>query len=83
MDLYPTAETWTPGAIAPADGNVASAVAPASVPASGRQGPDADAHLPGRAPMPTHTYSMIRRATKMVALQLRLILARTTSGSRI
>src|SRR6266478_1439704 len=45
MDLYPTAETWTPGAIAPADGNVASAVAPASVPASGRQGPDADAHL--------------------------------------
>src|SRR5260370_29038647 len=45
MDLYPTAETWTPGAIAPADGNMASAVAPASVPASGRQGPDADAHL--------------------------------------
>src|SRR5712692_3615116 len=31
MDLYPTAETWTgtPGAIAPADGNAASAVAPA------------------------------------------------------
>jgi hypothetical protein len=36
MDLYPTTETWTgtPGAIAPADGNVASAVAPASLPAS-------------------------------------------------
>src|SRR5260370_39043943 len=36
MDLYPTAETWTgtPGAIAPADGNAASAVAPASLPAS-------------------------------------------------
>src|SRR6266446_6233457 len=31
MDLYPTTETWTrtPGAIAPADGNAASAVAPA------------------------------------------------------
>src|SRR5258707_15381882 len=31
MDLYPTAETWTgtPGAIAPADGNAASSVAPA------------------------------------------------------
>src|SRR6266446_1462515 len=31
MDLYPTAETWTgtPGAIAPADGNAASAAAPA------------------------------------------------------
>jgi len=36
MDLYPTAETWTgtPGAIAPADGNAASAVAPVSLPAS-------------------------------------------------
>src|ERR1700687_598552 len=47
MALSPTAETGTgpPGAIAPADGNAASAVAPASVPASGRQGPDADAHL--------------------------------------
>src|SRR6266851_7206832 len=35
MNLYPTAETWTgtPGAIAPADGNAASAVAPASLPA--------------------------------------------------
>src|ERR1700736_6973115 len=33
MDLYPTTETWigTPGAIAPADGNAASAVAPASL----------------------------------------------------
>src|SRR6266849_1694180 len=45
MDLYPTAETWTPGAIAPADGNVASAVAPASLPASGVRGHDGDAHL--------------------------------------
>src|ERR1700739_2183222 len=37
MDLYPTAETWTgtPGAIAPADGNAASGVAPASSPVSG------------------------------------------------
>src|ERR1700682_3695069 len=36
MDLYRTAETWTgtPGTIAPADGNVASAAAPASLPAS-------------------------------------------------
>jgi hypothetical protein len=36
MDLYPTTETWTgtPGAIAPADGNAATAVAPASLPAS-------------------------------------------------
>jgi hypothetical protein len=35
MDLYPTTETWTgtPGAIAPADGNAARAVAPASLPA--------------------------------------------------
>ena len=34
MDLYRTAETWsgTPGAIAPADGNLASGVAPASLP---------------------------------------------------
>src|SRR6266853_1795107 len=47
MDLYPRAESWsgTPGAIAPADGNVARAVAPASFPASGPHGYDADAHL--------------------------------------
>src|ERR1700730_11432799 len=47
MDLYPTTETWTgtPGAIAPADGNAARAVAPASLPASGARGHDADAHL--------------------------------------
>src|SRR5712671_5197155 len=47
MDLYPRAESWsgTPGAIAPADGNAASAVAPASSPASGPHGYDADAHL--------------------------------------
>jgi hypothetical protein len=47
MDLYPTAETWTgtPGAIAPADGNAARVVAPASLPASGARGHDADAHL--------------------------------------
>src|SRR5882762_8854934 len=34
MDLYRTAETWsgTPGAIAPADGNLGSGVAPASLP---------------------------------------------------
>src|ERR1700719_614101 len=34
MDLYPTAETWTgtPGAIAPADGNVGNAAAQASRP---------------------------------------------------
>jgi len=36
MDLYSTTETWTgtPGAIAPADGNATSAVAPASLPAT-------------------------------------------------
>src|SRR5579859_3417404 len=36
MDLYPTSETWTgtPGTIAPADGNAARSVAPASLPAS-------------------------------------------------
>src|SRR6202166_4702592 len=36
MDPYPTTEIWTgtPGASAPADGNAASAVAPASSPAS-------------------------------------------------
>src|ERR1700688_5197764 len=36
MDLYPTTETWTgtPGTIAPADGNAASAAAPASLPPS-------------------------------------------------
>jgi hypothetical protein len=36
MDLYPTTETWTgaPGAIAPADGNAASAAAAASLPPS-------------------------------------------------
>src|SRR5882762_5302805 len=47
MDLYPRAESWsgTPGAIAPADGNAARAVAPASFPASGPHGYDADAHL--------------------------------------
>src|SRR3981189_2464152 len=47
MDLYPRAESWsgTPGAIAPADGNAARAVAPASSPASGPHGYDADAHL--------------------------------------
>ena len=47
MDLYPRAETWsgTPGAIAPADGNAARAVAPASLPASGPHGYDADAQL--------------------------------------
>ncbi len=35
MDLYRTAESWTgiPGTIAPADGNLASGVAPASLPA--------------------------------------------------
>src|SRR5712664_2999879 len=35
MDLYHTAETWsaTPGAIAPADGNLSSSAAPASLPA--------------------------------------------------
>src|SRR6266851_706540 len=44
MDLYPTAETWTgtPGAIAPADGNAARAVAPASLPASRVRGHDGD-----------------------------------------
>src|ERR1700682_454792 len=44
MDLYPTTETWTgvPGAIAPADGNAASAVAPASRPASARYGDGRD-----------------------------------------
>jgi len=42
MDLYPTTETWTgtPGAIAPADGNVASGVAPASLPADDTRGFD-------------------------------------------
>src|SRR5712671_2268848 len=47
MDLYPRAESWsgTPGAIAPADGNAARAVAPASSPASGPHSYDADAHL--------------------------------------
>src|SRR6266403_2197093 len=47
MDLYPRAESWsgTPGAIAPADGNAARAVEPASSPASGPHGYDADAHL--------------------------------------
>jgi hypothetical protein len=48
MDLYPATETWTgnPGAIAPADGNVASGVAPASsLPASGTHGFDDRAHL--------------------------------------
>src|SRR5258708_35465299 len=47
MDLYPRAESWsgTPGAIAPADGNAARAVAPAPFPASGPHGYDADAHL--------------------------------------
>jgi hypothetical protein len=47
MDLYPRAESWsgTPGAIAPADGNAARAVAPVSFPASGPHGYDADAHL--------------------------------------
>src|SRR6202140_2322699 len=36
MDPYPTTEIWTgtPGTIAPADGNAASAVAPSSLPAS-------------------------------------------------
>jgi hypothetical protein len=36
MNSYTTAETWTgtPGAIAPADGNAASALSPASLPAS-------------------------------------------------
>ena len=45
MDLYPTTETWTgaPGAIAPADGNTASAVAPASLPASSAHAFDGDA----------------------------------------
>ncbi|MCU1239908.1 MAG: hypothetical protein JWO71_634 [Candidatus Acidoferrum typicum] len=47
MDLYPTTETLTgtPGAIAPADGNAARGVAPASLPASGARGHDADPHL--------------------------------------
>src|SRR6266403_213531 len=47
MDLYPRAESWsgTPGAIAPADGNAARAVAQASFPASGPHGYDADAYL--------------------------------------
>ncbi len=47
MDLYRTAETWagTPGAIAPADGNTARAVAPASLPAGGAHRYDGDAHL--------------------------------------
>src|SRR6266478_6216913 len=52
MDLYPTAETWTgaPGAIAPADGNAASAVAPASLPAGGAHRHDGDArHQDGGA----------------------------------
>src|SRR5882724_4591378 len=47
MDLYPRAETWTgtPGAIAPADGNAARAIAPASSSATGAHGHDADVHL--------------------------------------
>jgi hypothetical protein len=47
MDLHPTTETWTgtPGAIAPADGNTASAVAPASLPASSAHAFGGDAHL--------------------------------------
>jgi hypothetical protein len=47
MDLYPTTETWTgtPGAIAPADGNAATGVATASLPAGGAHGLDGDEHL--------------------------------------
>src|SRR5258708_7007576 len=47
MDLYPRAESWsgTPGAIAPADGNAARAVAPAPFSARGPQGYDAAARL--------------------------------------
>src|SRR6266849_6308531 len=52
MDLYPTSETWTgaPGAIAPADGNATSGVAPASLPASdARDFADAARHQDGGA----------------------------------
>jgi hypothetical protein len=47
MDLYPTSETWTgtPGVLAPADGNAAAGLTPASSPARGARGNDDDAQL--------------------------------------
>ena len=52
MDHYDTAETWTgtPGAIAPADGNAGTGVAPGFSPAS--VGPSQDAALKGGATTP-------------------------------
>jgi len=69
MDLYPTAETWTgtPGAIAPADGNVESTPARAHRPENLASAADASV-LGAQHAAPLHVHAFIANNLKWRAV---------------